>query len=150
MFVCLFVCLFLSYSRPALAREHAGDYLGMATTAIPLFGLYRNYLGKPTDVLLRKTVPETESQNSQRFVCMGGENECLALVLATHADRFFLTKNVCEEGNAVPNIPAFVMIPLWLALMQATCSHDQSTIHVILVGLRQMSIELPIGSEKQI
>ena len=123
LFVCLFVFLFLSYSRPALAWEHAGDYLGMATTAILIFGLY-NYLGRLTDILPESSQIHVRNRNRKpkqsRIVCIGGENECLALVLATHADRFLLTKDVCSGGNAVPNVPSPVMIPLVMACINAS------------------------------
>ena len=94
--VCLFVCLFLSYIRPALAWEHAGVYLGMATTAISIFGLYKNYLDKFTDVLFRKlskpvfaAKSETEKRINPRIICMKNENECLIFIFVIHANRFF-------------------------------------------------------------
>ena len=47
---------------------------------------------------------------------------------------FSLTKDVCDEGNAVPNVHDPVAIPLWFTLVQTACLHDQSDVHVILVG----------------
>ena len=124
LFVCLFVCLFLSYIRPALAWEHAGVYLGMATTATSIFGLYRNYLGKFTDVLFWKlskpvfaTKPETEKRTSFWIICMENENECLTFIFATHADRFLWPRNGCDEENSVSNVHVFIIIFLWFASM---------------------------------
>ena len=125
MFVCLFVCLFLSYIRPALAWEHAGVYLGMATTATSIFGLYRNYLGKFTDVLfwkLSKSVftakPEIEKRINFKIICMKNENECLTFIFVTHADRFFWSSNDCDKKNSVLNIHVFIIIFLWFVLIQ--------------------------------
>ena len=157
LFVCLFVCLFLSYIRPAFAWEHAGVYLGMAITITSIFELYKNYLGKFTDVLFRKLSKpvfavefEIENRINHRIICMKNENECLTFIFVIHAIVFFdqkttVMKKFCFKYSCFYNNFFVICINA-----NHECLHNQSNVYIIFVEFHQMFIKLLIELKKQI